>query len=444
VPDYKTLACALALVVGGCGPSSTGSGLSPDDAALEGGRSDAHVSQDDALFEDAAAALPDATPDVTPDAMPDAMPDAPPPPPPRLASATYPRGLRHSPIDAAIAARLAAIGPGAAHELAKVGDSITASTSFFTCFDGGPVDLDGRTDLAATVSYFLAGTTGGSSSFARYSLAAISGATTSTIVSGSPSPLQKEIAEIDPHFAIIMLGTNDIRVGRTYAAMGADLWRIVDETISSGAIPVLSTIPPNNSDSTADARIPFANLVVRAVAQGRQVPLVDYYREMVGLPSRGISSDGIHPTVSPSGACILTAAGLQYGYNLRNLVSLEAVTRARTAAGGTTLDASLSRPAGTGTSADPYLVTPTFVDLNDDRDHPMVYELSVSASASVHALVVDRDGTNVDVHILQAGTQRASGDHEATASVGAGTVRVVVDTPSGASPGEFLVVVETR
>jgi len=245
----------------------------------------------------------------------DGPPDAPdpdaPPPLPRPASATYPPGLRHSPIDDAIAARLQSIVVGNAHEFAKVGDSISADSAFFNCFDGGSIDLDGRADLAESRTYFLAGTSGGTSPFARSSLAAIRGATTQDILTGSPSPLSKELAAIDPQYAVIMLGTNDLRFGRSYDAIGADLWSIVDNTIASGAIPILSTMPPNNADGTVDARVPMANRIVRAIAQGRRIPLVDYYRELVPLPSRGISSDGIQPSGSPSGACQLNAAGLQ-------------------------------------------------------------------------------------------------------------------------------------
>ena len=62
---------------------------------------------------------------------------------------------------------------------------------------------------------------------------------------------------------------------------------------------------------------------VRAIAQGRGVPLVDLHHALTPLPNRGISQDGIHPSVAPSGACRLTSTGLQYGYNVRNLLTLD-------------------------------------------------------------------------------------------------------------------------
>lgn len=421
---------------------------------IDGQANDASVStQDDADVEESPA-----------DASIDAPPDAP-LPPPRPASVTYPAGQRHSPIDAAIASRLQSIVAGNARVFAKVGDSITVDAAFFACFAGTSIDFAGRADLADAHSYFAAGNAGGSSPFSRTSLSAIRGVTTQGILSGSPSPLSRELTAIDPQFAVIMLGTNDIRAGRTYDAFGADLWTIIDQTIASGAIPILSTMPPNNADSTADARIPRANAIVRAIAQGRRVPLIDYHRELLPLSSRGISSDGIHPSVSPSGACQLGSAGLQYGYNVRNLVSLEALSRARSAAAGTELDGPLSRPSGNGRATDPYLVSSSFVDLNDARtrtnassSYPcnsrsqeggeVIYQIDLSSPTTIDAYVVDRGRVDVDVHILYGSLSAqscvAGGDHQASASVSGGTVYIVVDAPDATSAGEFVLVVQAR
>lgn len=72
-----------------------------------------------------------------------------------------------------------------------------------------------------------------------------------------------------------MLGTNDNRYGRSVDAFGADLWTVVDRLRAQGVIPILSTIPPTTSDPYAAARIPLFNRVIRALAQGRSIPLVD-------------------------------------------------------------------------------------------------------------------------------------------------------------------------
>ena len=55
-------------------------------------------------------------------------------------------------------------------------------------------------------------------------------------------------------------------------------------------------------------------------------------------------------------------------YNVRNLVTLEALSRTRSAVAGAAPDGALSPPSGNGRPADPYVVAATFVDLNDARN----------------------------------------------------------------------------
>lgn len=421
---------------------------------------------------DAAPPPPDASPPPPDAAVP--PPDASPPPPdaappPVLPTVIeYREGRRHSPIDSAIVGHLqslASSASGTANVFAKVGDSITATTSFLNCFAGTNVDWGANASLSSTATYFLGGSAGGTSPFARTSLSAISGASSRDIVTGNPSPLSREIAAIDPRYSVVMLGTNDVRGGRSYDDIGSDLWRIVDETIASGSVPILSTIPPLLADATANARIPTVNRVIRAIAQGRKIPLVDYHREMSALTGRGISSDGIHPNVAPGGACDLTSAGLAYGYNVRNLITVEALERARGALGGTASDSTAPVRAGSGTASSPYLVTLPFVDLGDTslRDNGMasyacntrsqqgrevVYQLELTSSMTLDAFVVDRGSVDVDVQIIPGMLSGAActggGDRQASAMVGPGTVYIVVDSPASANEGEYLLVVSRR
>ncbi len=74
--------------------------------------------------------------------------DAGPPPPPE-GPARYPTDRTLSPLTPFVAERLrAAHGAGLAEDLfAKVGDSITVSSSFLHCFAGANVDLGGRDEL---------------------------------------------------------------------------------------------------------------------------------------------------------------------------------------------------------------------------------------------------------------------------------------------------------
>ena len=378
----------------------------------------------------------------------------------------YPEGSRHSPITPGVALRLQSItGSGLDPKVfAKVGDSITDTTSFLACFDGGAVDMGTHGALVPTRDHFMQGRIGAATPFARVSEAAQGGWTVENVLAGSPSALDRELTAASPRYAVMLLGTNDNRYGRTLDAFATDLWAAADQLLARGVVPILSTLPPMRSYPEADARVPLFNLVVRAIAQGRQVPLVDLYGALAPLPDQGITSDGLHPTAAPAGACVLTAGGLQYGYNTRNLVTLEALARTRAALAGTAADATAPVRAGGGTTANPYVATLPLVDLGDTRDgtatidgyascganvafgHEVVYQLQAAQPMTVDAYVVDRDA-NVDVYIFAQSPQgvcAGSGDASASASVPAGTFYVIIDAPSAAVDGEYLLVVNQR
>jgi hypothetical protein len=162
---------------------------------------------------------------------------------------------------------------------------------------------------------------------------------------------------------------------------------------------------------------------------------------------------------------VLTAEGLQYGYNQRNLLSLEALDRTRRARGGETLDASAPRRMGSGSHADPFRAQLPLADLADTRTgdagfssypscgltatgHEIVYRFDLTAPVAIEAFVVDRDPVDVEVAILAGSLTEAScvagGDHSASATVGPGPVFVVVDSRTATCEGEFVVVVEAQ
>ena len=398
---------------------------------------------------------------IAPDAaLPDGGSDGAIPPPARV---LYPEGPIQSPITQDMALALKARAQQTSRQdrvFAKVGDSITAATSFLNCFDGA-VDLGTHSALSTTLGYFRSGNAGGSSPFSRWSLSAQNGWTTADELAGSPTPLQREVSATSPRYALVMLGTNDLRFARPYDAANGDLWTVVDELLAAGVVPIVSTIPANRDDSSANARVPLYNRFVRAIAQGRGIPLVDYHRAMDALANDGISSDGIHPTVSAQGACKLDDAGLAYGYNVRNLLSLDALDRTRRAVAGEALDGEMPRRLGAGAHADPFRGDLPLIDLGDTRlgdamlasycglvggGHEVVYRIDVATTRSITATIVDRGAVEVDVAILEgslnASACRAAGDRAASATVAAGPVYIVVDTRAASTEGEFLLVVQ--
>lgn len=215
----------------------------------------------------------------------------------------------------------------------KIGDSITESQSFLSDIGSGWFDLGENNSLDATVRFFSTRTiASGRNSFNRASLCATSGWTTGNALEGNPSPLQRELTAARPAYAVVMYGTNDIDRSNL-AAWRANMNRILDTIEQSGTVAVLSTIPDRRDGAQPGALVAAWNNGVRELALTRHLPLVDYWLALQPLPNKGLSDDGIHPSVYESNgdpqSGTLTAEGLRFGYNMRNLVTLQALDRLR-------------------------------------------------------------------------------------------------------------------
>lgn len=402
-------------------------------------------------------------------------PDAGPPDAGPLGPVLYPFETRHSPLPEDVADELRALAartPGRRDDVfAKVGDSITVSTAFLACFTGGTVDLAGRDALRASIDHFAAGDAAGTDPFRRVSSAAGVGWSASRVLMGSPSPLTAELDALRPRFASLMYGTTDVGFV-DLDAFGRNMTAIVDAMLAAGTIPVLSSIPPRDDDAGADARVPLFNLLVRALAEGRRVPFVDFHRELLPLAGHGLAGDGIHPA-SSMGGCVLTPAGLRAGSNVRNLLVLEALDRLRRVVvlGEDALDASAPRLSGSGTASAPFLVpslpfaahadTRTMGEARVDRwdgcstanelGPEVRYRFHLDAPTRITAAVSSGAGADLDVHVVPAGSMGAEcvarDNRQVDLDLAAGDWELVVDTFAGASgplPGEALVLLLPR
>jgi hypothetical protein len=401
----------------------------------------------------------------------DAGRDAGPPPP--SGPVLYPFGERHSPMPLDVADTLrmrAAASPAQDDDVfAKVGDSITVSTSFMNCFVSGPLDLAGRTSLMPTINHFRGGSAGSTDPFRRVSLAAGVGWSASRALMGTPSPLTNELGALTPRFATLMYGTNDI--GFTdIDVFGRNMTRIADQMLAGGTIPVMSSIPPRDDSAMIDARVPLYNALLRAIAQSRQVPFVDYHRELLSLPDHGLSTaDGIHPQAS-MGGCVFTAAGLRAGANVRNLIVIEALDRLRRVLvlGEDSLDASAPRLMGEGTRAAPYIVSSLpFAAHGDTRTggesavarwdacsmaneggRELRFRFRLASARRVTAAVSSGTGADIDVHVIRAGGGPAEciarDNRQVDVDLAAGEYELVADTftnATGPLAGEVFVMI---
>ena len=398
----------------------------------------------------------------------------PPKPDAGLYPAVYPTGRTQSPITAYVAAAMVQISKKKVRNgkvFAKVGNSITVSTNFLNCFAGSNVDLAGRTHLAPTVSHFKA-SVGGATSWDRKSLCATGGWPAFKALAGSPSPLQKEISAGSPRFAVVMFGTNDIGY-KNITRYADNMLDITDGLIKEGVIPLLTTIPPRDDSASADLEVPRYNAVVRAVAQARQVPMVDYHRELLPLAKHGLAGDGVHPNAYYSGGsktCAFTAKGLTYGYNVRNLITLEGLHRARAVVldGKKAPDPPGPKRKGDGSQANPVIIDALpFTDVRntagcphkkinsypgckatqDESGPEYIYRYKATTAHSIRAMVFDRGTVDIDVHLLGSTISGAScikrGHNTITAQLQPGTYHFSLDTfvkSGSATAGEYLFV----
>jgi hypothetical protein len=214
---------------------------------------------------------------------------------------------------------------------AKVGDSITDMPMFLFAIGAGQQQLGDYADLQAVIDHFMQTT----NSFSRTSAAARGGWTSGDLLDpaqqhvpgvcgADESPLACEYRVLRPAVALIMIGTNDILDGVDGDTYRAHLETIVQTSIDSGVIPVLSTIPDNQIQPDWAARVPEFNAIIRSVADTYGVPLWDYWLALQALPNTGLSPDNLHPSydAAPGTSAIFTADHLVYGFNVRNLTAL--------------------------------------------------------------------------------------------------------------------------
>lgn len=317
----------------------------------------------------------------------------------------YPLSATHSPLTCEVAERLRALsarGPDLDdRSFMKVGDSISATHEFLHCFETEDFDLasTGHESLQAAREHFSSLSIEGTTPFSRLSAAARVGMTARWALDGAPPPVARELTTMSPRYALVMYGTNDVQFGgptapadEKYSWMASHMLELLDWHLDRGVVPVLYSIPPYDGESPAIRQlVPTYNAVLRAMAEHRQIPFVDYHREMAALPDQGLRSDGVHPSADYVRLCNFDEDGLAYGYNLRNLLTLEALDRVwrvtRDDDAEIALDEGGAPPlAGSGSAGDPYVldVLP-FGDMRNPSRGGEDVELSAACQAGAGA-----------------------------------------------------------
>jgi hypothetical protein len=278
------------------------------------------------------------------------------------------------------------------------------------------------------------------------------------------APIDVEVDALQPAFAVVMFGTNDIQ-RRHITRYADDLFALTDRLLARGVIPILSSVPPRDDDPAADVEVPRYALVARMVAERQQVPFMDLNQVLRPLADHGLGGDGIHMNVDPRGGCRFDDEGLRHGFNQRNLLTLTALDRIRRAIDEDALDPGTALPPlrGQWTEADPLEVdvlpfvasgdtstsTASTRDRYDcaasiDESGPEQYlRFRAPAAGRVHILVFDQGNVDVDVHALRDGACLDRDDKEVVVDVATGEELVVVfDTFAGPErAGSFQTIV---
>jgi len=398
----------------------------------------------------------------------------------------YPTDRVHSPLTAYVVENLRAIA--AIDEtrqddvFAKIGASSLDSSRMLTCFAGDEVD---RALMSAesvdALDLFLGGDAGGEDPFSRDAISAVSGKTAAWVIDGDPSPLEQELSETHPRFGLIEYGTNDMGMGSTYGSamipFADALVTLVDTLIFAGVIPVLHTNRARLDSVSADQWVETYNAVIRGVAQGRQVPLLDQFGLLEPLPDFGLGSDGLHMSAYKEDGvpqtCRFHTEGLTYGYNARNLATMDALARLTSVItdGLDALDASPGVSLGDGTLGSPFVIDglpftamrntedssqahlDTYSGCAADQDESgpeHIYQLTLDSPTRLRALVLDQGEVDVDIHLLNetATVEGCMARHDRLweGTLGAGTYYFSLDTyvsAGVAKPGEYLFVLVT-
>ena len=401
-----------------------------------------------------------------------------PPPPVALpvslgASATsgkarYPVGALQSPLTPSVVSRLQAVLASSGNwrnTFMKVGDSHSTSPSFLECLaDHSRRDfrLGDHDDLEPARTFFHG--------WARESLAAKVGW---HAVQTLGAPIRDEVAAMHPGFAVVMLGTNDTR--QTPADKFEHyLAQNVDSLLALGVIPIVTTIPPRGDGDAVESAVPEVNTIIRAVAQSRQVPLIDLYAAMAPLAGQGLAHDGIHLSIftgstgtgSEKGqhGCWLDEESLSAGMNQRNLLTLTALERMRRfVIGGEKPEAGPPMLVGAGTFADPLHVdalpfaddgtttaipstTSTYACSDRTLDGgEIVYAVELPVETRLRIRVLADAAADLDLHWLEGdGLGEACVTHADRAleiTAPAGSHRLVIDGPAAKAGAYRLTIV---
>lgn len=223
-----------------------------------------------------------------------------------------------------------------ANVVTKVGDSVIANPFYLKPFSQDDYVLGAYRYLEDTVRYYGA-------SMAADSVAAQVGMTSYVVFDPlwaninpncepNETPLACEYRTKNPSIAFISFGANDVK-HMPFARFEAQMREIIQETLASGIIPVLTTFSVAPDYEYYEQAIKF-NVILVDLAQEFSVPLINLWLAARPLPAYGLDVDGIH-MLQTGFRFIKLDTGLEswYGVGLQNLLAIRTLHEIRTTLG---------------------------------------------------------------------------------------------------------------
>lgn len=212
------------------------------------------------------------------------------------------------------------------HAFSKIGDCQNISAFFLSVFENPERYTLGEeyAYLQPTIDHFQG-------YFGRGSLAVEGGFNVAAVLSPlradpdqcgkNQSPLTCELRHNRPSFVIISFEEWwGEKSAETYAGY---LRKIVDITISYGAVPILATKADNLEGDHS------INQAIVQVAQEYDVPLWNFWRAAHRLPNHGLKEDGFHLTYKDDCDDFTDETCMDYAWAWRNLTALQALDAVR-------------------------------------------------------------------------------------------------------------------
>lgn len=222
----------------------------------------------------------------------------------------------------------------------KVGDSNSASLAYLGFFGNGRYNLGNFGGLQRTINFFKQQ----GNPFTSEPITSQSGNLTTSIIdpiftnrsycNQGESPLQCELRYSNASVALIYLGAADNQLLDSTTYYNA-LRKIVEDSISSGALPILTTMPTRPHPERPQSYGLEFNRVILEVAVQFDIPVINMWAAVRELPDGGLEGDLLHFTVNPSYNFLdLRTDHLQWGYAMWNLRVLQTLEAVRIAVGG--------------------------------------------------------------------------------------------------------------